>query len=61
MAGWASVYRDISKEEFLFNFEIKLVNADVTKGPFMNMYETLYAMFPTGIRCQEPEDDQSPS
>jgi hypothetical protein len=61
MVGWASVYRDISESEFLFNFEIILRNADMTKGPFVNMYEALYAMFPTGIKCQEPEDDQSPS
>lgn len=56
ITGWASVYRDILSTEFLFNFEIKVVNTDMTKGPFMNMYDALYAMFPTGIRCQEPDD-----
>lgn len=61
MHGWASVYRNIEMHEApLYNFEITLTNPDLTRGPFMNMYKALYAMFPTGTPCQEPEDEAAP-
>lgn len=57
MYGYASVFRNIKMHEApVFQFEVGLKNPDLSRGPFMNMYETLYAMFPTGIKCQEPED-----
>lgn len=54
---WAVIYTSPAMElPYLDSIEMVVSNADISKGPFTTAYQSLKAMFPTGVDYH-PEDN----
>ena len=54
LAGMVRVYADPDMMDVpIYEFPIEIPNSDLTKGPFINMYTALKAMFPNGVDFRE--------
>lgn len=53
MSCMVRVYSSPDREELpIYEFPIEIPNSDLTKGPFVNIYAALRAMFPEGTDYQ---------
>ena len=53
MTAMVRVYSTPDMDELpIYEFPIDIPNSDLSKGPFLNMYTALKALFPMGVEYQ---------